>query len=245
MEKMYDKAVQWIKENSEKHGDAADLMRRANAQKASWYKLLQGKGVRSESLFEWLENLGFQLVTPDETNKDQSRDVCFVNSRIVNAEDGGPPIAPEDYLAVPLIAEAGAGPGIVPANHRESWFLVYRREPSLRTRTNLIAVRIDKNSTSMEPTLHPGDIVLVDRNDKAVAQPGKIWLVMEPDGSGKVKRVKVDDLRAKRQTRLTFYSDNVQENPPEVYSLEEDYDGEWDRAIVGRVVWAWSDLTRK
>lgn len=174
-----------------------------------------------------------------------ARDVCFVNAHVVSSADVASPIVPEDYLAVPLVSEAGAGPGIIPIDEYESWFLVYRNEPSIRMRSNLIAVRIANGSTSMEPTLHPGDIVLVDRDDKIIARPGGIWLVMEPDGSGKIKRVKIDGVKARRVTRVTFYSDNVAENPPEIYSLEEDYGGDWNRVIVGRVVWAWSDLSKK
>ena len=67
---MYERAIDWIKANSEGHGNAAALMRRAKAAKPSWYKLLQGKGVRSESLFVWLENLGFVLVFPGERQTD-------------------------------------------------------------------------------------------------------------------------------------------------------------------------------
>jgi len=33
--------------------------------------------------------------------------------------------------------------------------------------------------------------------------------------------------------------------PPSVHSLETDFHGDLRRAIVGRVVWAWSDMTRK
>lgn len=223
--------------------EAARFLGLPASQATKFFDFLDGKDTRYQSVMSWLEQLGGKVLGPGQT--ENTREVCFVNARVVNSGDNAPPVVPEDYLAVPLVSEAGAGPGIIPVNEHESWFLVYRSEPSLRMRSNLIAVRIAKNSTSMEPTLHPGDIVLVDRDDKAVVAPGRIWLVMEPDGAGKIKRVKVDDLRPKRQTRLTFYSDNVQENPPEVYSLEEDYNGEWDRAIVGRVVWAWSDLSRK
>ena len=204
-------------------------------------------GTRTPSLSKLgpiLEKMQAKLVFPGQETP-TTRDVCFVNARTINAEEGAPAIAPEDYLAVPLVSEAGAGPGVVPIADHESWFLVYRSEPSIRTRSNLIAVRIAKGSTSMEPTLHPGDIVLVDRNDKNASRPGGIWLVMEPDGSGKIKRVKLDHVPAMRITRVTFYSDNVQEHPPEVYTLETDYEGDINRAVVGRVVWAWSDLSRK
>ncbi|MCB8573639.1 phage repressor protein, partial [Bilophila wadsworthia] len=44
---------------------------------------------------------------------------------------------------------------------------------------------------------------------------------------------------------ITYYSDNAAENPPEVYSLMEDFDGDWNKSIVGRVVWAWSDVSCK
>lgn len=199
---------------------------------------------KATKMGEVLDALGARLVFPDE-DASTGRGVQFVNAKVVNADADAPPIVPDDYLAVPLVSEAGAGPGVVPAPEHESWFLVYRNEPSIRLRANLIAVRIANGSTSMEPTLHPGDIVLVDRNDKGVTTPGNIWLVMEPDGSAKVKRVKLDHVKAMRHTRLTFYSDNVAENPPEVYTLETDYEGDIGRAIVGRVVWAWSDLTRK
>lgn len=66
MKTMYEQAVDWIRRNMDKHGDAALLMRRAKASKPSWYKLLQGKDVRAETLFRWLDNLGFTLVTPDK-----------------------------------------------------------------------------------------------------------------------------------------------------------------------------------
>lgn len=68
MEKLYEQAIAWIKQHSEgRHGDAAELMRKAQASKPSWYKLLQGKGVRAENLLEWLGNLGFRLIPPDES----------------------------------------------------------------------------------------------------------------------------------------------------------------------------------
>ena len=102
-------------------------------------------------------------------------------------------------------------------------------------------------STSMVPTLKPQDIVLVDRQDKDVMNfKGRIMLVLDPfDGSGKIKRVAAENQPKKRDYRITYYSDNAAENPPEVYSLMEDFDGDWNKSIVGRVVWAWSDVSCK
>ena len=43
---------------------------------------------------------------------------------------------------------------------------------------------------------------------------------------------------------ITFYSDNAAEYGPEVYHMYQ-YEHDVRQAIVGRVVWAWADLSRK
>ena len=70
-------------------------------------------------------------------------------------------------------------------------------------------------------------------------------LVMDTEGCGKIKRVAVEHQPKKRDYRITYYSDNAAENPPEVYSLTEDFEGDWNKSVVGRVVWAWSDVSCK
>lgn len=174
-----------------------------------------------------------------------SKEVCFVDAKIVNAEDSEYIEKPEaeDYLAVPVVDEVGAGPGIIPQNQLLSWFLVYRHQPAVRYRINLLAVQIGKNSTSMLPTLKPLDIVLIDRDDKDVKKSGRMFLVMDKDGAGKIKRVAVEDI--KNDCRIIYYSDNAADNPPEIYSLKEDFFGDWNKCIVGKVIWAWSDVSEK
>ena len=246
---MYEMALGWIKERSEGHGKAAELMRRAQASKPSWYKYLQGKGVRSENLLEWLDNLGFRLIAPNEvTPQGQTREVCFVNTKIVRAGEHGPPIIPEEYVAVPLVSEVGAGPGYVPEEEFKTWVLVNRNLRSIARRSNLIAVEIGKNSRSMVPLLHPGDTALVDLDDwgeDGFSPPGNIFLVREPgqEGGGKIKRVSVSG-QGKNET-IIYYSENVAENEPEPYFISQDFDGDLRKAIVGKVVWAWTDLSRK
>ena len=44
---------------------------------------------------------------------------------------------------------------------------------------------------------------------------------------------------------ITFYSENAAENPADTFSLNRDYDGEISKAIIGRCVWAWADITGK
>ncbi len=224
--------------------DLARFLGLPQTQATKLFNFLKGSDTQYTAVMEWFEMLGGKLIIPDK-EVSQAREVHFVNAKVINAGENLPPIIPDDYLAVPMCTEAGAGPGIVQCEEFQSWFLVYRNEPSIRLRSNLIAVKIAKGSTSMLPTLAPGDIVLVDRGENSNPRPGKIYLVAEPDGSTKVKRVKVDIDKIARQTRITYYSDNVAENPPEMYYLESDYEDDLSRAILGRVVWAWSDVSEK
>jgi hypothetical protein len=152
----------------------------------------------------------------------------------------------EDYIAVPLAeSPVAAGPGLIPEDKIRGWVLVWKHQESVRWRSNLVAVEIGRGENSMVPTLHPGDIVLVDRNDKNLDPPGKIMLITEPgpDGGSAIKRVST--LRKDGDLELIFYSDNAREHPPRTYGLKRDYDTDITRAISGRVVWAWSDMTKK
>ena len=203
-------------------------------------------GTRSPSVAEAakvLDMIGARVVIPSQ--QEAGRDVCFVDARVVPAGQGQEPPVMEDYLAVPLVEEVGAGPGLIPQGELLSWFLVWRHQRAIAHKRDLIAVQIGKHSTSMLPTLSPLDIVLVDRQDRDVTWPGHIMLVMDPDGAGKIKRVAVEHRTDRRDYRITYYSDNAAVNPPEVWSLNEDFDGDWGKAVAGRVVWAWSDVSNK
>lgn len=179
-----------------------------------------------------------------QSNNNKVKEVCFANAYVIPAyEDSKPPKA-EDYLAIPMFGEVGAGPGYFAQEGINSWFMLHNNLPAVRHRRNLIAVEIGKNSTSMQPTLNPGDIVLIDRDDRDVTKPGKMMLVLDPlDGSGMVKRVSVQE--KKGDFGITFYSDNNSQYAPQIYSLNNDFDRDWDKAIVGRVIWAWSDMREK
>jgi len=207
------------------------------------------KGTRTPALAqisEVFERLGVR-VCPPGLPEETTREVCFVDARIVEAGAGAPPPETESYLAVPLVGEVGAGPGLIPREEIMSWVLVYREHRSVMQRSNLLAVEIGKNQRSMIPTLHPGDIVLIDRSDwgqQGYAPPGNIFLVREPgqDGGGMVKRVAMAG-KGDAAT-ITFYSDNASEYGPEVFHMYQ-YDHDHRQAVVGRVVWAWADLSRK
>lgn len=204
-------------------------------------KWLNGTRVPSmSSLSPILEKIG---VTLNQKSSEADRDVCFVNARVVPAGEHIRPPQAEDYIAAPLVGEVGAGPGYVAQDDVESWFLVYKHVPAIMHRRDLIAVEIGRHSTSMSPLLNPGDIVLVDRDDHSVERPGHIMLVRDPDGSGMIKRVAMN--KDGDDWVIQFYSDNAAKNPPMIYRLNEDFDGDITKAVVGRVIWAWTDVRGK
>ena len=218
---------------------AAKALGIANVTLGQW---LDGSRIPNlENLSPVFEKLGISFSMPKQ---DAGKDVCFVNARLVPAGEHAQAPASEDYLAAPMVGEVGAGPGYIPQEEIKSWFLVYRNLPAVRYRRNLLAVEIGQHSDSMQPTLNPRDIVLVDRDDRDIQRPGHMMLVLDPDGSGMIKRVAVEDTED-GDSRITFYSDNALKYPPQVYSLRRNYLGEWEKVIVGRVIWAWSDVREK
>lgn len=97
----------------------------------------------------------------------------------------------------------------------------------------------------MIPVLAPRDIVLVERQDRDVRQPGHIMLVMGHESAGMIKRVAVNEQEGDKDWRIMHYSDNAASHPPMMFSLKNDVPDDWDRAFVGRVVRAWSDISGK
>ena len=204
------------------------------------------RGLSVESLGRILDGLNARIVLPSAPEAEGAREVCFVSPRQTGAVHGVKPAAAEDYLAVPLAAEpVAAGPGLIPEDDIRGWVLVWRHHESVRFRSDLVAVEVGKNQLSMTPSLHPGDIVLVDRAEKSPDPAGKIMLVCEPGEAGGCMVKRVSTRHVDGDMELVFYSDNSREFPPSVYRLNRDYGGELSRAIAGRVVWAWSDMTRK
>ncbi len=202
-------------------------------------KWLSGKRVPSiKNISPIIDRLG-KFVTEIEPAKD----VCFVNAKVMPAGEFVAPPQAEQYIAAPLVGEVGAGPGYFAQEEVESWFLVYKNVPAIMHRRNLIAVEIGPTSTSMQPLLNPGDIVLVDRDDQDVEHPGHIMLVRDPDGAGMIKRVALN--KDGQDWSIQYYNDNAAKNPPMTYKLGEDYDGDITKAVVGRVIWAWSDVRNK
>lgn len=224
-----------------------ELASKAGVSQSAISRLLNDQGsMRADSLAKLLDYAGAKLVFPDQ-QKDTTREICWVNAKLVGVENNAPPPQAENYFAVPLAKGAvAAGPGLVPEDEVKGWLLVYRYQKAVQYRTNLVAVEIGQGQESMAPTLHPEDIVLVDKDVRSPEPEGSIFLVRDPDGDVTIKRVTVER-RKPGETWLAFSSDNPDKRAylPRFYSLEEDYGGDITKVIVGRVVWAWKDMTRK
>jgi len=202
------------------------------------------RGLSSDTLGRVLDGLGARVAWPGEAETEPAREVCFVAPRATGTTHAATPATAEDYFAVPLASDlVAAGPGRIPESEIRGWVLVWRHHDSIRFRSDLVAVTIGKGELSMAPTVHPGDIVLVDRADKSPDPAGKIMLVCDPHGACSIKRVATRAVED--DVELVFYSENPREYPPCVFRLSRDYGGNLNKAIGGRVVWAWSDMTFK
>ena len=207
---------------------------------------VQGKRVPNmEALAPVLDKLRAKITLPDD---DPTREVVFVNPKIHESCQGLPRPIPDDYRAIPLTnMEVAAGPGLQTQEEPEllSWVLIYTQELAVR-RSRLIAARVGKNQKSMLPSIQPGDIVVIDLDDKHIDRGG-IFLVRDPDEGAALKRVKYFTKRG--QPVITFYSDNAADGfEPTTYTLDEfdpDQAQAIDKAIVGRCIWQWGDLEKR
>ncbi len=245
---LIDKVKQGVARMAREFGGPSALAEKAGVGQPNVSKFLAGKAVpRFDTVARILEALDARVVFPDE-ERDTTRQPVFVAAKRSGgiAGDAGP--SAENYMAVPLAQGAvAAGPGLIPDDAVRGWVLAMKDQASIRYRTNLVAMEVGKGQESMVPTLHPMDIVLVDRDDFRPEPDGSIFLVREPGPDAEVAVKRVYTSRRNGQTLLTFVSDNPDKRryPPAVYNLETDYQGDLRRAMVGRVVWAWSDMTRK
>ena len=232
----------------DEHGGREEFAKFLETPMPSFYKAfpvkkdIKPKITNANTFLDWLEKLGARIVFPDED--ETMREVRIVQSLRHESANGLPGPIYDQYREIPLVAVVSAGRGRVAEEQIESWVMVYVGEPSIRGRPHLIAVRVGQGEVSMEPLISPRDIVVVDLDERTPKNDGNVWLVRDPKTrDGAIKRVKVDGF-GKSQT-IAFYSDNFVDYPPQIYSVELDFDGRLENAIVGRCVWHWRDLTRK
>lgn len=85
-----------------------------------------------------------------------------------------------DYVSVPQVeGRKAANPaGLTPGD--EVGFQLYFHRSHLGARRDLVAVRLARDADSMEPVLHPGDLVVIDRGDREITPRG-LYAVRHPD----------------------------------------------------------------
>lgn len=136
-----------------------------------------------------------------------------------------PQIRDEDYVSIPLTKSAiAAGQPIIPENNIEDYVLLHIRAAGKRK--NLVASRVD--GESMEPMLHSGDIVVIDRDDRKIVK-NKMYAIFYEEGLT-AKYVE----RQKDLLILRPINPNAQ---VQVVNLNEHPD-----PIVGRIIGAWKEL---
>ncbi|QPJ64576.1 MAG: LexA family transcriptional regulator [Candidatus Nitrohelix vancouverensis] len=136
-----------------------------------------------------------------------------------------PKIKDEDYVSIPLTSSAiAAGQPIIQEDQIEDYVLLHVRAAGRRG--NLVASRVE--GVSMEPMLHSGDIVVIDRNQKTI-QKNRIFAIYHQDG-----------LTAKyleMQKNLLVLRPINPMSQVQIINLDEQPD-----PIVGRIIGAWKEL---
>ncbi|MZH14840.1 MAG: hypothetical protein F3742_08735 [Nitrospinae bacterium] len=131
----------------------------------------------------------------------------------------------EDYVSIPLTDSAiAAGHPIIQENNIDDYVLLHIRAAGKRK--NLVASRVD--GESMEPMLHSGDIVVIDRDDKKWSK-NRIFAIFYEGG-----------LTAKyleRQKNLLILRPINPLSQVQIINLDENPD-----PVVGRVIGAWKEL---
>lgn len=155
-----------------------------------------------------------------------------------NMKRGFQPDLPEEqYLAVPMLAETiAAGEPRIPTEEIQDFILIPTRQ--IGRKRNLVALKVAHHAESMIPTICPGDIVAIDRNDRWLDRihRNSIYAVQIPslgvEWGWTLKRVDiVKDL-------LILGSDN-RDHPTRYVPLDDFTEAS---PLVGRVVWLWRNL---
>lgn len=136
-----------------------------------------------------------------------------------------PQISGEDFVSVPLTESAiAAGLPIIPQENIEDYVLLHIRAAGKHS--NLVASRVDGNS--MEPTLHPGDIVVIDRDDKIIVRNKMFAIYHEGGLTAKFLEQKSNLLILRPLNPIAeIQIIDLTENP---------------QPIVGKIIGAWKDL---
>lgn len=142
-----------------------------------------------------------------------------------SSTSNSPMIREEDYVSIPLTESSiAAGQPIIQENNIEDYVLLHIRAAGKRN--NLVASRVD--GESMEPMLHSGDIVVIDRNEKKIIKNAMFAIFYEEGLTAKYLERKRD---------LLILRPINPNSEVQIINLAEHPD-----PIVGRIIGAWKEL---
>lgn len=144
----------------------------------------------------------------------------------------------DDYMAVPVVEGliGASHEGAVPWNYIDHLIWIYRPEIGRRQWHNLRAIRVGPRSDSMIPTIRPGDIVIIDPEERPPMQQldkKAIYAVRMDDwGNASLKRVReIND-------SWVLLSDNLECDPVMIKKSD------MPNLIIGKVIWSWTNWIR-
>lgn len=222
----------------DKYDSLADTARKSKVAQPVIWKIVNRKvNSRLDVVGRLMDHFGARVVFPGDI-KDRIKNCHFEKV----ASQGNVIPNEADYRAIPKIDGASINEDAIAKEEQADWFLVDARSPAFRFRKNIIAVVLGQGQSGMSPTITQGDTVVVDLNDKTPTSGGDIYFVRFPDGSFDVRRVAIDIIGGK--TQVVFYCDD-RSAAPRMFTLEDSYGGNIARAILGRIVSAQIDVTKK
>ena len=132
-----------------------------------------------------------------------------------------------------LVDSVAAGAELIVRDQIQGWVVIHKDQ--LKGRHNVVAVRVEKTQgNSMFPTIRPGDIVAIDRDEinPAKYKRPRIFLIRTEDGLT-IKRASLSG------DKLILTADNPEAGwTPMIIDLEG---RELSEVVIGRVFWQSSD----
>ena len=172
------------------HSPIYEALQISQERVSSWFKGVLPEADQIVNLSLWLEVSVAYLLGIEENIRSERHAPAITVGAVDFVDVKEPGVNYEDFFKVPLVSgtiAATIGSGVIVDEHVEDWAIIHRKV--VGKKKSLIAIRIDKDDgMSMYPILKPGDIVIIDREDKVEINPKAIYAVRS-DNSCTVKRL--------------------------------------------------------
>lgn len=221
------------------YGSAAALCRATGVSPVNMSRWLKGVLPKTSEIEPVFNLLKVSLSVPDVITP--TTQVQFVSPHVVPAGNDAPPPEADKYLAIPVVDEIHASHGPVSPIDIKSWFMVRKDSTTLKYKKDLIAVVKDGEYNIQEPTLRAGDICIVDRDDIQPDKGAFMLVRTPPTRQGLVGQKGMLCRVYDNGDELVFDSD-CKGTRPHLYSIEKEYGGDVRKALIGKVLFCWSDM---